>query len=61
MSSFQAKIRWKMRRKRENKNYRFVPFLPDCLEKIQKKQKKNSKNFKIRLWEHFKPKQVGKD
>ena len=60
MSSFQAKIGWKMHRKRENKNYRFVPFLPDCLEKIPKKQKKNSTNFKIRLWEHFKPKLVGK-
>ena len=47
MSSFQAKIGWKMHRKRENKNYRFVPFLPDCLEKIPKKQQKNSKNFKI--------------
>ena len=40
MSSFQAKIGWKMQRKRENKNYRFVPFLPDCLEKIPKKQQK---------------------
>ena len=29
MSSFQAKIGWKKRRKRENKNYRFVSFLPD--------------------------------
>ena len=61
MSSFQAKIGWKRQRKRENKNYRFVPFLPDCLEKIPKKQQKNSKNFKIRLWDHFKPKQIGKD
>ena len=26
MASFQAKIGWKRRRKRENKNYRFVPF-----------------------------------
>ena len=47
MSSFQTKIGWKMQRKSENKNYRFVPFLPDCLEKIPKKQQKNSKNFKI--------------
>ena len=61
MSSFQAQIGWKMHRNRENKNYRFVPFLPDCLEKIPKKQQKNSKNFKIRLCDHFKPKQVGKD
>ena len=47
MSSFQAKIGWKKPRKREHKNYRFVPFRPDWLEKISKKQKKNSKNFKI--------------
>ena len=31
MASFQAKIVWKRPRKRENKNYRFVPFLPDAL------------------------------
>ena len=37
MASFQAKIFWKMPRKRENKNYRFVPFLPDALYKIPKK------------------------
>ena len=30
MDSFQAKIGWKMMRKRENKNYRSVPFLPDA-------------------------------
>ena len=29
MVSFQAKIGWKKLRKRENKNYRSVPFLPD--------------------------------
>ena len=29
MASFQAKIGWKMLKKRENKNYRFVSFLPD--------------------------------
>ena len=38
MASFQAKIFWKMPRKRENKNYRFVPFLPDAFYKIPKKQ-----------------------
>ena len=37
MAAFQDKIGWKRLRKRENKNYRFVPFLPDCLEKIPKK------------------------
>ena len=44
MDSFQAKIGWKRLRKRENKNYRSVPFLPDALQKIPKKQLKNSKN-----------------
>ena len=28
MASFQAKIGWKRLKKRENKNYRFVSFLP---------------------------------
>ena len=30
MASFQAKIGWKRQRKRENKNYRSVLFLPDA-------------------------------
>ena len=29
MTSFQAKIGWKRQRKRQNKNYRSVLFLPD--------------------------------
>ena len=29
MATFQAKIGWKRLRKRENKNYPSVPFLPD--------------------------------
>ena len=29
MASFQAKIGWKRQRNRENKNCRFVSFLPD--------------------------------
>ena len=29
MASFQAKIGWKRQRKRENKNSRSVPFVPD--------------------------------
>ena len=45
MASFQAKIVWKRPRKRENKNYRFVPFLPDAFQKIPKKQEKNLKNY----------------
>ena len=28
MATFQAKIGWKRSRKRKNKNYRFVSFLP---------------------------------
>ena len=38
MASFQAKIVWKRPRKRGNKNYRFVLFLPDALQKIPKKK-----------------------
>ena len=30
MALFQAKIVWKMPRRREIKNYRFVPFPPDA-------------------------------
>ena len=37
MASFQAKIGWKRLRKRENKNYHSVTFLPDGLEGIPKK------------------------
>ena len=43
MASFHGKIGWKGQRKRENKNYRFVSFLPDVQEKIPKKQKKIQK------------------
>ena len=43
MASFQTKIVWKRPRKRENKNYRFVPFLPDALWKIPKNSKKIQK------------------
>ena len=38
MASFQAKIVWKKAKKEKNKNYCFVPFLPDALYKIPKKQ-----------------------
>ena len=40
MASFQAKIVWKRPRKRENKNYSFVPSLPGAKFKIAKKFKK---------------------
>ena len=46
MASFQAKIGWKMPRKREYKKYRSVSFLPDAKYKIPKKQQKNSKKIK---------------
>ena len=46
MASFQTKIVSKMPGKRENKNYRFVPFLPVALQKITKRQEKNSKKKK---------------
>ena len=40
MTSFQAKIGLKRMRKRENKNYHYVSFLPDAKQKIIKKQRK---------------------
>ena len=43
MASFQEKIGWKRQRKRENKNYCYVPPLPDGQEKIPKKQQKFKK------------------
>ena len=55
MVTFQAKIGWKRRRKREKKNCLSVPFLPDGKYKIPKKVKK-IKNKKIPLWLHFMPK-----
>ena len=41
MASFQAKIVWKSPRKRENKNYCFVPFLTGAEQKMPKKKQKN--------------------
>ena len=43
MPSFQAKIGWKMPRKREYKKYRSVAFLPVSKLKIQKNRKKIEK------------------
>ena len=60
MASFQAKIGWKRLKKRENKNYRFISFLPDGQQKIPKKQQKYSKNSNIPLRLHFRTKQHGK-
>ena len=56
MASFQTKIVWKRPRKRENKYYRFVPFVPDALWKISKKQQKNSKNKKNTIMASFQDK-----
>ena len=58
MASFQAKIRGKTLRKRENKNYRSVPFRSYATR--NRKFQKNSKNYKIPLWLHLRPKFVGK-
>ena len=46
MASFQAKIFWKMPKKRETKNYRFVLLLPDALYKIQKNSNKIQRKYK---------------
>ena len=56
MASFQTNIVWKRPRKRENTNYRFVPFLPDALWKIPKKLLKNSKNKKNTIMASFQAK-----
>ena len=40
MASYPAKIGWTRLRKRENKNYRSVLFLPEAYQKIPKKIKK---------------------
>ena len=53
MASFQTKIVWKSPRKRENKNYRFVPFLPDALWKIPKNSKKIQKIKKNTIMASF--------
>ena len=43
--SFQAKIGRKRMRNMENKNYRFISFLPDAQKKIPKKIKKSKKYY----------------
>ena len=52
MASIKAKIGRKRQRKRGNKNYHFVPFLPDCLKKIAKK----FKNFQNTIMGSFQAK-----
>ena len=56
MASFQAKIGWKRLRKKENKNYRSVTFLPDGLQKIPKKQQKNFEKLKNMIMAQFQAK-----
>ena len=46
MTSFQTKIVWKRPRKRENKNYCFVPFLTSAEQQMQKKKAKKYKKIK---------------
>ena len=46
MASFQAKINWKRQRKRKNKIYRLVSFLPDPELKIKENQQKKIKKLK---------------
>ena len=46
MASFQAKIDWKRQRKRKNKIYRLVSFLPDPELKIPKNKQKKIKKSK---------------
>ena len=56
MASFQAKIGWKRIRKRENKNYYYISFLPDAQLKIPRKQQKNSKKLKYTIMASFEAK-----
>ena len=46
MASFQAKVGWETPRKRENKNYRSVKFLPNPKQRIKKKKGKKTQKFK---------------
>ena len=56
MASFQAKIGWKRLRKKENKNYISVTFLPDWLEKILKKIAKKFKKLRNTIMDSFQAK-----
>ena len=56
MASFQAKIGWKRQRKRENKNYRSVSFLPDPVREHSKKIAKKFKKFKNTMMASFQAK-----
>ena len=56
MDSFYAKIGWGWKRKRENKNYRSVPFILDALQKIPKKIAKKFKKLKNTIMASFRAK-----
>ena len=57
MASFQAKIGWQIRRKRENKNYRSVCSIPTRHEiENSKRIAKKSKNFKNTILASFQAK-----
>ena len=56
MASFQAQIGWKRMRKRLNKNYRSVSFLPDAKQKIPKQQQKKFKKLKHTITGSFQAK-----
>ena len=56
MTSFQTKIGWKMPRKTENKNYRFVSFLPGAKQEIQKKIAKKFKKLNNTIMDSFQAK-----
>ena len=53
---FQAKIGQKNMRKIENKNYGFIPFLPDACQKIPKKIAKKFKKLKNTIMVKFQAK-----
>ena len=60
MALFHAKIVWKRPGKRENKNYCFVPSLPDAKFKIPKKIVNKFKKLKNTIMASFQAKIVWK-
>ena len=60
MDPFQATIGWRRLRKGENKNYRFVPFLPDAEYRMPKKKAKKLKKLKNYIMASFQAKIVWK-
>ena len=56
MASFQAKIAWKMPRKREKKNYCFAAILSGAEYKMPKKKAKKLKKLKNTIMASFQAK-----